>query len=148
MLYFVPRNRATRVFVRCCLLLRFANTQKRQDIRPFPLAFGEMAKGPRYGRPAAESFFHSARVIFPLEQVRAPRRYSSPSSHGFAPVYQEFTILELHPQLTGFESRGPDGIIPFGKEFRDGIPGDSCAGEEFCLRWRATKLPCNGAYGI
>src|SRR5271154_1454626 len=127
----VPRNRRTPVFVRGRFLLGFANTRQREHVRPFPLAFGEFAKRPRHRSPPAKSFFERPRVIFSRQQIPAPRRHRSLSSHRLAPVSQQFTRLKLPPRSARFQPCGPHGIIPFRIESRDGIPGHSRAREKF-----------------
>lgn len=82
-LYLPGRNcRTAFVGSRVRVLYRGASHGSRnegQDVGPFALASGEIAKGSRHGGPAAESVGECVGTIFPLTPVDVPRESSAGS---------------------------------------------------------------------
>src|SRR5260370_24733885 len=133
---------------RDALLLWKGSRQKRNDIGPLPLAFGELAKGMRQRLPASESPCEGERIVFPRKAIGPPRGHGALFSDHLTPVFEQFTVLRPRIQPIRLESRGPHGLIPFREESEEGIPGEFCAGGEFQDRGRVAELSRDRGDGL
>src|SRR5260370_5797067 len=86
--------------------------QQRYYIRPFTLAFREFPERLRHSRPASESFLDRARVVFPRNQIRAPRRQPTLLSHHLGPVFQQVVVPRPHIHSARREPRHLYRLIP------------------------------------
>ena len=112
------------------LLVWRPSRQQRYHIRPFPLAFREFPERLRHSRPSSESFLDRARVVFPRNQVRAPRKQPTLLSHHLGPVFQQVVVRWPHIHSARLEPRRLDRLIPSREMPQDGMFGDPCARDE------------------
>ena len=52
-------------------------------------------------------------------RVSTAGRYFALGADNKGPIFQKFAVLEADVYRVRDESRGPDGVIPFGKEAQD-----------------------------
>src|SRR5258708_29355587 len=117
------------------LLVWHPGRQQRYYIRPFTLAFREFPERLRHSRPASESFLDRARVVFPRNQIRAPRRQPTLLSHDLGPVFQQVVVRWPHIHSARLEPRRFDRLIPSPEMPPAGMFAEPWSPPEASYRW-------------